>query len=104
MVTSRSELKRQYRVLLCKWQVLRISREAEAAGGDEYAFLHNMVTSLSVACSVFCALSAFAVVSRSARIMVQTTTFQAVVAPGLALCGVLQYNSSASIAAGEDAY
>ncbi|CBJ29023.1 conserved unknown protein [Ectocarpus siliculosus] len=80
--------------------VLRISREAEAAGGDEYAFLHNMVTSLSVACSVLCALSAFAVVSRSARIMVQTTTFQAVVAPGLALCGVLMYNSSASIAAG----
>ncbi|CAM9100098.1 unnamed protein product [Ectocarpus sp. 8 AP-2014] len=81
-------------------EVLRISREAEAAGGDEYAFLHNMVTSLSVACSVLCALSAFAVVSRSARIMVQTTTFQAVVAPGLALCGVLLYNSSASIAAG----
>lgn len=81
-------------------QVLRVARESEAAGGDEYAFLHNMVTSLSLACSVLCALSAFAVVSRNARVMVQTTTFQAVVAPGLALCGILLYGSSASIATG----
>eukprot|EP00752_Nemacystus_decipiens_P006052 g5462.t2 len=81
-------------------EVLRVSREAEAAGGDNHAVLHNMVTSLSMASSVLCALSAFAVLSRNARVMAQTTTFQAVVAPSLALCGILLYNSSASIAAG----
>lgn len=80
--------------------MLRISREAETAGGNEYAFLHNMVTSLSLACSVLCALSAFAVVSHNVHVMVQTTSFQAIVAPGLALCGVLSYGSSAAIATG----
>ena len=81
-------------------QVLRVARESEAAGGDEYAFLHNMVTSLGLACSVLCAVSAFAVVSRNAQVMVQTTAFQAVIAPGLALCGVLLFGSSAAIATG----
>lgn len=87
-------------LVFCDWQVLRISQEADAAGGDNHAFLHSMVTSLSIACSVLCALSACAVVSRNARVMVHTTSFQAVVAPGLALCGVLLYGSSAFIAAG----
>lgn len=45
-------------------------------------------------------LSAYAVVSRNAQLMEQTTTFQAVVAPGLALCGLLLYGSNASIATG----
>eukprot|EP00752_Nemacystus_decipiens_P006064 g5472.t1 len=81
-------------------EVLRVARESQAAGGDEYAFLHNMATSLSIACSVLCTLSAFAVVSRNARVMIQASAFQAVVAPGLALCGVLLYSSSAAIATG----
>lgn len=86
--------------IVCDSQVHRISREAEAAGGDDHAFLHNMVTSLIMACSVLYALSAFAVVTRNARLMVQTTTFQAIVAPGLALCGILLFGSSPSSAAG----
>ena len=82
-------------------QVHRVARDAEEAGGDDYAFLHNMITSLSLACSVLCAFSAFAVINRSAHMMMQATAYQAVVATGLALCGVLSYGSSASIAAGE---
>lgn len=82
-------------------QVLRASREAEAAGGDEYAFLHNMVTSLSLASSVLCMVSAFSVISRSALTMRRATAFQGVVAPGMALCGVLLFGSSVFVAAGE---
>lgn len=82
------------------WQVLRVSREAEAAGGDEFAVLHNMATSLSLACAVLCAFSAYAVVSRNARVMVRATAYEAVVATSLALCGVLLFGSSALLAAG----
>lgn len=81
-------------------QVLRVSREAEAAGRDAHAVLHNMVTSLSLACSVLCAFSAVAVISRNARVMVQAAAYQATVATALALCGVLVYDSSALLAAG----
>ncbi|CAM9396526.1 unnamed protein product [Ectocarpus sp. 4 AP-2014] len=81
-------------------EVLSVSREAEAAGGDEYAVLHNMVTSLSLASSVLCVVSAFSVMSRSALTMRKATAFQGVVAPGMALCGVLLLGSSVFIAAG----
>lgn len=92
----------RHRRVLGDRQVLWVSKQGEEqAGGDDHAFLHNMVTSLSLACSVLCALSAFGVVTRNAQVMVQTTSFQAVVAPGLALCGVLLYSSSASVATGE---
>ncbi|CAM9110513.1 unnamed protein product [Ectocarpus fasciculatus] len=80
-------------------EVLRVSREAEVAGGDDYAFLHNMVTSLSLASSALSIVSAFSVVSRSARTMRKATAFQGVVAPGMALCGVLLFGSGVFIAA-----
>ncbi len=86
--------------IICDRQVLRVSREAEAAGGDDYALLHNLVTSFSLASAVLCAFSAFSVITRSARVMAQATAYQAVVATGLALCGVLLYGSSALLAAG----
>ncbi|CAM9100172.1 unnamed protein product [Ectocarpus sp. 8 AP-2014] len=82
-------------------EVLSVSREAEAAGGDEYAVLHNMVTSLSLASPVLCMVSAFSVMSRSALTMRKATAFQGVVAPGMALCGVLLLGSIVFIAAGE---
>lgn len=83
-------------------QVSRVSTMAqESGGGDDHAFLHNMTTSLILACSVLCVVSAFAVVTRNAYLMAQTTAFQAVVALGLALCGLLLYGSNASIATGE---
>jgi len=81
-------------------QVLRVSRAAEAAGGDDYPVLHNLATSLSLACSVLSTLSAYAVISRNARVMTQVTAYQSALATGLALCGVLLYGSSAMIAAG----
>ncbi len=81
-------------------QVLRVSREAEAAGGDDYAVLHNLATSLSLASSVLSAFSAYAVITRSARVTAQATAYQTVAATGLALCGVLLYGSDVFISAG----
>lgn len=80
-------------------QVIRLSREAGAAGEYE-ALLHNMTISLVIACAAVCEMAAFSVIAHNTFLMAQSTVFQAVVSPGLVICGFLLLASSVAVATG----
>lgn len=81
-------------------QVLGDLRIAKADGNNEHAVLHNMTATLSLVASILCLVSAWSTSLRRTRVMAQSMTFQALVGPGLVLCGVLLFESSISFAAG----
>lgn len=83
------------------WQVLSTGLQAEAAGGDDNALLHNMTATLAAVSTVLCVLSAFALVAHNTYAMAQLMVFQAFISPGLILCGFLLFASSAGLATGE---
>lgn len=86
---------------LTHWQVLSTGLQAEAAGGDDNALLHNMTATLAAVSATLCVVSTFALVTRNTNLMAQLMVFQAFASPGLILCGFLLYASSAGLATGD---
>lgn len=81
-------------------QVVKASREVEDVDGDEDALLYNMTATLGSMCAFLCVMSTCGMAAHSTYIMAQAMVFQAISAPGLVLCGVLLYSSTAGLATG----
>lgn len=75
-------------------------KATDSSGNDGNALLHNMTASLSWIAGILSIVSACSVSCHNTRVMTQSMTFQALVGPGLVLCGLLLVESDVELAAG----
>ncbi|CAM9632287.1 unnamed protein product, partial [Ectocarpus sp. 6 AP-2014] len=81
--------------------VVRVALEARSSvEGDPNALVHNLTASLGIICSFLCVYSAYGVGAHRAIAMAKAMAFQAIVAPGLVLCGAMLFDSDAGLATG----
>eukprot|EP00903_Cladosiphon_okamuranus_P011441 g10779.t1 len=72
----------------------------QSPGRDQDAQILRVTASLAIICALLCVLAVYGVGTRRVDLMAQVMAFQALVGPGLVLCGAMLYGSSASLATG----
>ncbi|CAM9224561.1 unnamed protein product [Ectocarpus sp. 12 AP-2014] len=81
--------------------VILVALEASSSPeGDPNALVHNLTASLGIVCSLLCVYSAYGVGAHRVIAMTKAMAFQAIVAPGLVLCGAMLFDSDAGLATG----
>ncbi|CAM9207243.1 unnamed protein product, partial [Ectocarpus fasciculatus] len=81
--------------------VVLVAVEANSSPeGDPNALVHNLTASLGIVCSLLCVYSAYGVGAHRVIAMTKAMAFQAIVAPGLVLCGAMLFDSDAGLATG----